>query len=220
MEITKRNRTELKSYFVKNGIPTESNFADFIDGMLNQKDDGLVKLAGDPLSIEASGDDTSQKKAINFYQSFADPNPAWTLNLNPRRDPNDPGSARLGFNISDGEGSSRLFIDRNTGNVGIGTPEPSGFQVVLPESSKSFPSGPGVIIAGGKEGNASIELRNDGSGTPYIDFARDGTTDYDARIRLTEPKKLAIEGANVGIGTTDPGSSKLKIANSASDFAF
>jgi hypothetical protein len=124
MEISKRNRTELKSYFVKNSIPTESNFADLIDGTLNQKDDGIVKLAGDPLCIEASGDDASQKKVIHFYQSFADLNPAWTLNLNPRRSPNDPSSATLGFNINDGEGNSRLFIDRRTGHMGLGTTEP------------------------------------------------------------------------------------------------
>jgi hypothetical protein len=120
----KRNRTDLKSYFVKNAIPTASNFADLIEGMLNQKDDGIIKLPGDPLSIEASGDDTSLKKTINFYRNFGDANPDWTISLNPRGNPNDASTAKSGFNISDGEGHSRLFIDRNTGNVGIGTTMP------------------------------------------------------------------------------------------------
>ena len=87
MEVNRRNRTELKSYFVKNAVPTESNFAELIDGMLNQKDDGVVKLPADPLCIEAAGDNTSQKKAINFYHNFSDPNPSWVLSLNPRSDP-------------------------------------------------------------------------------------------------------------------------------------
>ena len=52
MELTTRDRTELKSYFVKNAIPTESNFSDFVDAVLNQKDDGIVKPPGNPLSIE------------------------------------------------------------------------------------------------------------------------------------------------------------------------
>jgi hypothetical protein len=116
MEINKRGRTELKLYFVKNAIPTERNFADLIDAMLNQKDDGIVKPAGDPLSIEAAGGDTS-KKVINFYQNFTDPKPSWVLSLNP--------GGKSGFNISDGEGNSRLFIDKNTGNVGINTDNPS-----------------------------------------------------------------------------------------------
>ncbi len=119
MDIDKRNRTELKAYFVKNAIPTEGNFAELIDGVLTQKDDGIVKLPGDPLSIQASGDAAGQKKAINFYESFADPNPAWVLSLNPRSDPSDPATARAGFNISDGAGQSRLFIDRATGDLGV-----------------------------------------------------------------------------------------------------
>lgn len=97
-----------------------------------------------------------------------------------------------------------------TGNVGIGTTAPpKAFQVALPESSKGgVAPGAGVTIAGGD--SASIELR--GTGTPYIDFAKDAsTTDYHARIRLTATDKLAIEGANLGIGTTDPGINKLKV---------
>ncbi len=123
----KKGRSELKTYFVKNAIPTENNFAEFIDSVLNQRDDGLVKEAGNPLSIEAAGDDTSQKKAINFYQNFADDKPSWVLSLNPRGKPEDPESNRLGFSIGDTEGNSRLFIDRDTGNVGIGTTEPGQF---------------------------------------------------------------------------------------------
>jgi Chaperone of endosialidase len=112
-----------------------------------------------------------------------------------------------------GRKGKELFVRGSDGNVGIGTTNPKGFQIVLPESSKSssLPSA-GVTIAGGASGNASIELRNAGTGTPYIDFAQNATTtDFDARIRLTEPGKLAIEGTNVGIGTTSP-TEKLEIS--------
>ena len=126
MDVKTRNRADLKAFFVKNSIPTQSNFADLIDGMLNQKDDGLAKSQNVPLSIEAAGAGVadSEKKAMAFYQSFADPNPAWTLSLNPRADPQDPKTAKLGLAISDGEGMNRLFIDRNSGHVGIGTMTP------------------------------------------------------------------------------------------------
>lgn len=104
--------------------------------------------------------------------------------------------------ITDGDGNAKkrrlaLYADNVylSANVGIGTTAPKGFQVVLPEKTEAAP-GPGVTISGGPSGNASIELRNNGSGTPFIDFAQDGTTtDFNARIRLTSPDLLAIEGA-------------------------
>src|SRR3954469_11504749 len=124
MDLKKPDRSTLKSYFVKNAMPTESQFADLIEGLVNQRDDGLAKPAGEPLSLQAEGDDTSQKKAINFYRSFSDAKPAWTLALNPRGEPARPDSAKAGWSISDAEGYSRLFIDQSTGNLGVGTVNP------------------------------------------------------------------------------------------------
>ena len=121
----RKNRADLKSYFVRNAIPTESNFAELIESQLNQRDDGIVKPAGDPLSIEAAGDDASQKKAINFYLSFSDPKPKWSIGLRPRSDPAKAETGRPGFGISDGAGRNRLFIDEQTGNLGIGTNQPA-----------------------------------------------------------------------------------------------
>jgi hypothetical protein len=129
MDIKKPDRTALKSYFVRNAVPTESNFADLIDGTINQKEDGIAKLAGEPLSIQADGSDTSQKKAINFYRNFADPKPAWTFSLNPRIKPSEAATARPGWSIGDADGNTKLFIDQNTGNVGIGTVEPNEFKL-------------------------------------------------------------------------------------------
>src|SRR5579872_5257864 len=100
MDIPKKSRAEMKAYFVTNAIPTENNFADLIDAMLNQKEDGVAKPAGNPLCIEASGDASSLRKAINFYESFGDTNPAWALSLNPRVAAGDPGTAKPGFTIS------------------------------------------------------------------------------------------------------------------------
>ena len=107
-----------------------------------------------------------------------------------------------------------LFINEN-GNVGINTAQPQGFQVQLPESSKPSTTNPGVTLSGGAEGNANMELRNKGTGTPYIDFSQSTTADYDARIRLTEPGKLAIEGATVKAKSfeTDAGVSLAAIQN-------
>lgn len=117
---SKTNRATLKKYFVRNAIPTEEQFAQLIDSGLNQKDDGLMKAVGDPLSIQAVGDEKSFKKLLNFYSSFDDRNPAWTVSLRPRPKPNDPG----GLSINDSNGKSRLSIDSASGNVGMGIEAP------------------------------------------------------------------------------------------------
>jgi hypothetical protein len=141
MDINKKNRSDLKSYFVKNSIPTESNFAELIDGMLNQKDDGIVKLSGDPLSIEAAGELAGLQKVINFYAKFQDANPSWSLQLNPRTDPNTPATAKAGFCVADGQSIPRLFIDKTTGNLGVGTITPQARLAVVGAANISNGSG-------------------------------------------------------------------------------
>jgi len=198
MEINKRDRTELKSYFVKNAIPTESNFAELIGAMLNQKDDGIVKLPGNPLSIQAARDDTS-KKVINFYQDFADTNPSWVLSLNP--------SGKPGFNISDGAGNSRLFINQNTGNVGIGTVEP-GAKLHVSGGALKLDANREILFADNgqirsldnnhrilfRRGENKLELREFGD----IVFSP-GATAGEATDRV-----LIKANGNVGIGTANP----------------
>ena len=124
LDLRQKGRADLKGYFLKNAIPSEANFSDLIDSLLNQRDDGIVKSGSDPLSIEAAGDDTSQKKAINFYQDFADDKPSWVLSLRPRSDPKKPATGRPGFSIGDGDGRSRLFIESGSGRIGVGTVTP------------------------------------------------------------------------------------------------
>jgi hypothetical protein len=175
MDIEKRTRTELKSYFLKNSIPTEKNFADLVDGVINQKDDGIVKLPGEPLSLQASGDRSSLKKVINFYEDFASPKPAWTLSLNPRIKPADQATAHPGWNLSDGDGASRLFIARSTGYVGVGTVNP------LAELDVA-----GLVRIGGVERKRISFARDDG------DEENAGTIAYRASWASTT---LSIVGA-------------------------
>jgi hypothetical protein len=115
----KRSRDALKSYFVKNAIPTEGQFAQLIDGMLNQRDDRLIKTADAPLSLEAVGPDTSVRKVLDLYNNLADASPSWSLALRPA-----PNDARPVLSVSDAVGVSRLCIDAANGNVGLGTSRP------------------------------------------------------------------------------------------------
>jgi Chaperone of endosialidase len=124
MNENKKPRSALKTYFAKNAIPTEQQFAQLIDSGVNQRDDGVYKNAGDPLAIEAAGDDTSLKRAANFYLSFADADPAWSIALKARSVPANPATARLGWSVLDAGGTPCLTIDSASGNVGVGTVEP------------------------------------------------------------------------------------------------
>ena len=123
MAITTKNRKDLKSNFVKNAIPTEQNFADLVDAQINQADDGVFKLAGEPFSVVAAGGD--QKRALRLYANYPAANPDWMISLNPAQTPGDAATNRPGFGITDGAGNTRLFLDAS-GRLGLGTNEPQG----------------------------------------------------------------------------------------------
>ncbi|MCK8521020.1 hypothetical protein M0D21_05550 [Aquimarina sp. D1M17] len=124
MEINKRNRTELKEYFKINDKPSQEEFADFIEAGLNQAEDGIAKVQGNPLSIQANGERIGTQEIVDLYENFSDDNPQWSINLNPRVNAEEPSSNQPGFNIKDATGQSRLFIKSGEGAVGIGTIEP------------------------------------------------------------------------------------------------
>ena len=212
MDVKKPDRTALKSYFVKNAVPTESNFADLVEAMINQKEDGIAKLAGEPLSIQADGSDASLKKAINFYKNFADPKPAWTLSLNPRVDPNNPATAKPGWSIGDAEGNSKLFIDQTTGNLGVGTTTP-GEALEVSGRAKAGPLTIGPWPAGAAYGFVGTNALNQAAAGNYA--LLQGTTDGPGRTFLNSPvdirfrinnadQMVLLNNGNVGIGTSAP----------------
>lgn len=118
-----KNRSDLKSYFVKNAIPTEGNFADLIDSQLNQAQDGVFKPDGEALSVTAAPGD--QKRVLRLYASYPAASPDWMISLHPAQDPaNAATTGKSGLGITDGTGKTRLFIDAATGRIGVGTNTP------------------------------------------------------------------------------------------------
>ena len=128
MDLRKSDRATLKGYFVKNAVPTAGNFAELIDGLVNQKEDGIAKVAGEPLSLQAEGAAAGPQKALNFYKNFAQDKPDWALSLNP---------GRPGWSVDGADGKSRLFIDEATGNLGVGTVDPGGAKLTVAGSFKA-----------------------------------------------------------------------------------
>jgi hypothetical protein len=212
MEITTRTRAELKQYFVKNAIPTEKNFAELIDAALNLREDGIVKPSGNPLSIEATGDDTSQQKVLHLYRDFDDPDPAWVLSLNPRQNPADPATARPGLSIGDAAGTSRLFIDRETGNVGVGTVAPN---------AKLHVSGGAIMPQHGTGLDSGICFRHtftpDTKDAGWVRYYKlpDGRSILELGTADDPNDHIALlPSGNVGIGTIEPGA-KLHVNGNA-----
>ena len=212
MKANTRSRTELKSYFIQNAIPTESNFAELIDGMLNKQDDGLIKIGGQPLKIEAGEDTKSSQPAIHFYNHEAEI-PDWILNLNPRTNPRDPASAKPGFNVSDGNDNSRLFIDRKNGNVGMGTTSPNEkLHVDGRITSGKLTIGPwlyaadfafiGTHILDQKEpGNYALLQRTAGNNTGRTFL----NSPVDIRFRINNVDHMILsKDGRIGIGTISP----------------
>ena len=124
MEINKKNRSELKKYFLANMIPLEGHFAALIDAGINQAEDGIAKLPGSPLSLQGEGEPSGTLDVLHLYQTFEDEAPSWMLNLNPEINPNEPEGSQRGLNIKDGNGMSRFFLKENNGYLGLGTITP------------------------------------------------------------------------------------------------
>lgn len=115
MDIETKNTNELKSSFFKGAKPSESDFADLIVAGINQKDFGITRPSGAPLSIVA---ENSSQEILDFYPT-AKSDVAWKLRMNP----NAGGQGSAGFEFATGESQSRLFL-QSDGKIGIGTTQP------------------------------------------------------------------------------------------------
>ncbi len=233
--MSNNNRETLKGFFKANCVPTAGQFAFLIDGMLNQKDDGLFRLNDGPLSIKAGGDAKQAQTLLNFLESGQDDSPAWKLQLNLTSG----STVQAGFSISDEkQGDSRLFIDRTSGNIGMGTTLPKAIldiAGVLRIGSNENGTGPKSISFYTKAEDvvdaAKIIYKGD-LGSDALNIVGAGKTTNDRTINLFDQvkvhgnlavtKKVTLAGGlrvtgnttiqgSVGIGTDNP-TGKLDIA--------
>jgi hypothetical protein len=107
------NRQTLKNYFRRGRMPTEENFTDLIESMVNKQEDGFSKSLEDGLVLAPQG---NSKKVMSFYENMKNPESNWHFALNPTH--------RIqGLSIGDNRGDSRFFISKE-GNVGISQVNP------------------------------------------------------------------------------------------------
>ncbi len=181
----KKTRADLRSYFQTNKIPTEQNFSDFISSVLNAKDDGIIKPMGDPLSIQASGQD--YKPVLNLYEAFSDAKPSWGICLN-------PATGVKGLAIGTGadgisSGVTRLFIHGTTGNLGIGTISPSQ---KLEVSGNAVVTGSLSVASANISGNLSAGSLTVGGATANKIVTTIGSTSEDTTALPTQGAVRAL----------------------------
>ena len=117
-------RATLKTFFEKNKIPTQEQFAQLINSSLVQHEDGLIKEDNEPLLLK-TGPNNSQQRMISFLTSFEDlSNTSWHLDMSPGEDFNGTRINVPGLSITDANDHSRLFLKSGIRRIGIDTIQP------------------------------------------------------------------------------------------------
>jgi len=174
---TSKSRQELRSRFVRNAIPTETDFADLIAASLNQADDGVLKLPDQPLGLVRQKPD---QPVLRFFADPAAEGSAWQLQLGAGDKP--------GFGLAAADGKLALFVDGATGNVGIGT-DSLAAKLHIAHANQE-PNGGALILGPISQSNLRL-----------------GYNQGYSWIQSHGGKPLSINGIgnNVGIGTVNPG---------------
>ncbi|UII31366.1 tail fiber protein [Fulvivirga ulvae] len=197
MEINKKNRSELKNHFLKNKIPTQEHFAQLVDAGINQAEDGIAKVQGSPLALQAEGEEVGTQGILDLYTDFSKKSAEWSLNLNPRVDPLEPDTNQRGLNIKDKSGKSRLFIRLEDGKVGIGTIEPESKLTIHGSDSESALS----VVSNTKQHSRIFEVTEDKSDGKVS--VRGGDTREGVRLSGAQEKPSFVLG-KLGLGTENP----------------
>ena len=121
-----KNRQELYDLFVTGSKPTQDDFADLIDSMVNSADDGIgAAEKGEPMEIVQQG---AKDRLLDF--SKVKGNPVWRVGA--QADGNN------GLNIATADEKSRVFIRKENGCIGINNSAPQAKLHVTPESDTAL----------------------------------------------------------------------------------
>ncbi len=121
-----KNRQELYDLFVTGSKPTQDDFADLIDSMVNSADDGIgAAEKGEPMEIVEQG---TQDRLLDF--SSVKGNPVWRVGAQ--------ANGKNGLNIATADEKSRVFIRKENGCIGINNSAPQAKLHVTPESDTAL----------------------------------------------------------------------------------
>lgn len=204
-----KTRQALKARFVRGAIPTEADFSDLIGASLNQIEDGVIKLPNQPLSLVRQKRD---QPVLRFFEDAGAASSAWQIHL--------AAEGRSGVAMTNKQGQTCLFIDQESGHVGLGTASPVARLTVHSDLlSTDIAQDPGSHLK--HAGPVAIK-----SHYPQLDWIdTDGAMDWAIHLAggclsfARTPWKFGVfhldgNTGNVGIGTDQP-AQKLHVNGSA-----
>jgi hypothetical protein len=108
-----KSRDDLYKLFETGAKPTQDDFADLIDSMVNIAEDGIgVSEKGEPMELVQQG---TKQRLLDF--SSSKDNPVWRINAQ-------SGAGVNGLNVATADSTSRLYIKRENGFVGVNNDAP------------------------------------------------------------------------------------------------
>ena len=195
-------RNTLKGYFKNGTIPNQDHFTDLIDSNINLSEDGISKVSGQALKVEAGSGSTQE--LVSFYGNINDANPTWGISQK-------SSDSKTGLNIHTG-GESKLFVEKATGNVGIDTTATDEKLTIFDgnlELRVADNNNSQSILFRNSGGYYVWNIKREGDVSPDLIFTGGADTD---KNNLPEIMRLTQSG-KVLIGTSpSPSSSKLDIA--------
>jgi len=137
--MAKKNRQSLKNYFTNGSMPSEENFEDLIDSMLNIIDEGFNKSLDMGFEVAQLGDSS---KLISFYENISVKSPLWSIRI-------DPSTKNLIFGSSASPDTLTLSADPPDSDSDAQSNAKIGINNSSPEFELDVE---GVIAAGGRIG--------------------------------------------------------------------
>ncbi len=75
--MTAKSRTTLRNYFKSGSLPSEDQFKDLIDSMLNMRDEGFEKTAKEGFKVAQ----LPEGKLISFFRDISIKSPIWSVKI-------------------------------------------------------------------------------------------------------------------------------------------
>jgi hypothetical protein len=122
-----QKRDALYDMFATGNKPTQDDFADLIDSMINIVDDGIgASQAGEPMEIVQQG---TKKRLLDFSSSTD--NPVWRISAQ-------SGNGVDGLNIATADQKSKLFVKKENGLTGINNENPQARLQITPDAETAL----------------------------------------------------------------------------------